>query len=67
MSGSSDKNSTKGSQVFDKMEKARPKASPVLAPLPVTIKKSNKKVGVLQFSIHFRNVTLQSLWGYFML
>uniref|UniRef100_A0A0B7AUS7 Uncharacterized protein n=1 Tax=Arion vulgaris TaxID=1028688 RepID=A0A0B7AUS7_9EUPU len=44
-SGSVEKNSTKGSQVFDKMEKTTPKAASIFAPLPVSIKRTNKKTG----------------------
>ncbi|BFZ07135.1 hypothetical protein BsWGS_10174 [Bradybaena similaris] len=45
LSGSSEKNTTKGSHVFDKMEKTTPKASPIFAPLPISIKRSTKKTG----------------------
>ncbi|GFR90087.1 WD repeat and HMG-box DNA-binding protein 1 [Elysia marginata] len=44
VTGSADRKSVKGTQIFDKMEKTTPKASNIFAPLPVSIKKSGKKV-----------------------
>ena len=44
VTGSAERKSVKGTQIFDKMEKTTPKASNIFAPLPVSIKKSGKKV-----------------------
>ncbi|CAG5121904.1 unnamed protein product [Candidula unifasciata] len=60
LSGSSEKNTTKGSHVFDKMEKTTPKASPIFAPLPVSIKRSTKKSGTQPKVISFSKESKKS-------
>ncbi|KAK3792342.1 hypothetical protein RRG08_046651 [Elysia crispata] len=57
VTGSADRKSVKGTQIFDKMEKTTPKASNIFVPLPVSIKKSGKKPSGNQTKLGFSKGT----------
>ncbi|KAK0058514.1 WD repeat and HMG-box DNA-binding protein 1 isoform X4 [Biomphalaria pfeifferi] len=58
---SSEKRSIKGTQVFDKIEKVTPKSSGIIAPLPVSIKKSTKKPSSGQAKLSMFNTKTEKL------